>query len=167
MKTLIFINPETKSMKVNFGFDAKRLIVDFIADKEDDLGVDFKEVEFGYQIQAEGEDVVEESWPMPKTRYGKFKPKFIITSADVQLKTDCNYRVLFWCEIGKHRISETRTFNSGRPVKIYDSMVWNKETEEWDMLKPYPENSKVPMFWSEDKLEWQEYKFEEEESNEG
>lgn len=165
MKTACLIDLENKNITIEGGHEAKRLIVDFMVVGEEDQKYDFKGVSFGYQIQKDGGEIIEETWPIHGIRFGKLSPG-IITSADIPLEIDTDYKLLVWYTRGTYRHHDIKMFNSGRPYRAYDSMVWNEETEEWDMLKPYPEDAKEPMFWNEENLEWEVFKFEEEGNNE-
>ena len=154
MKTACLIDLANKNITIEGGHEAKRLIIDFIVVGEEDKKYDFKEVSFGYQLQKNGGEIVEETWPIPGIKFGKLAPG-IITSADIKLEVDTDYKLLVWYTRDIYRHSDMKMFNSGRPFKAYDSMVWNEKTEEWDILKPYPEDAKEPMFWNEEKLEWE------------
>lgn len=159
MKTACLIDLENKNIKIDLGYEAKRLIIDFVVAGEDGSQKDFKDVRFGYQLQKDNEEIVEDSWPIPGIKFGKLSPG-VITSADVKLNIDTDYRLLVWYERDTYRHTDLAIFNSGRPYKMYDSMVWNKETEEWDMLKPNPEDGENHYVWNEEKLEWEVWKFE-------
>ena len=165
MKTACLIDLENKNITLEGGYEAKRLIIDFIAVGEDDQKYDFKNVSFGYQIQKNGGEIVEESWPVPGIKFGKLPPGGI-TSADIKLEIDTHYKLLVWLTQGTHRQTDIRIFNSGKPFKAYESMIWNEEEEDWEMLKPYPEDATEPMVWNEEILEWEIIKFEEEEVDE-
>jgi hypothetical protein len=154
MKTACLIDLANKNITIEGGNEAKRLIIDFVVVGEEDQKYNFKDVSFGYQLQINNEEIVEESWPIPGIKFGKLAPG-IITSADIQLQVDTDYKLLVWYTRDIYRHSDTRIFNSGKPYKAYDSMVWNAETEEWDMLKPYPKDAKEPMRWDEENLEWE------------
>jgi len=164
MRTACFIDIENKSITLEGSHEAKRLIIDFVVAGEEGKKYNFKNVSFGYQIKENNDEIREESWPIEGVKFGSMSPG-LITSADIKLEIDTDYKLLVWYTRDIYRHSATKIFNSGRPWKEYDSMVWNAETEEWDMLKPYPEDSTEPMIWNEDKLEWEVLNFEEE-SNE-
>jgi hypothetical protein len=155
MKTACLIDLANKNITIEGGNEAKRLIIDFVVVGEEDQKYNFKDVNFGYQLQINNGEIVEESWPIPGIKFGKLAPG-IITSADIELEIETDYKLLVWYTRDIYRHSDTKIFNSGRPYKAYDSMVWNEEIEEWDMLKPYPEDSTGPMFWNEEKLDWVE-----------
>ena len=157
MKTQCLIDLANNNITIEGGNEAKRLIIDFIAVGEEGQKYDFKDVSFGYQLQK-GEEIVEESWPIPGIRFGKIAPG-IITSADIKLDIDTDYKLLVWYERQIYRHTDVKLFNSGRPFKAYDSMVWNAETEEWDMLKPYPDDIENFYEWNEEKLEWKSFKY--------
>jgi hypothetical protein len=154
MKTTCLINLENKNITIEGGHEAKRLIIDFVVVGDEDKKYDFKQVSFGYQLQKNNDEIVEESWPIPGIKFGKLSPG-AITSADIKLEVDTDYKLLVWYTRDIYRHSDFKMFNSGRPYKAYDSMVWNEEIEEWDMLKPYPEDATEPMFWNEEKLDWE------------
>jgi hypothetical protein len=164
MKTACLIDLANNNITIEGGHEAKRLIIDFVVAGEEGQSYDFKDVNFGYQIQKNNDEIVEESWPIPGIKFGKLSPG-IITSADIKLEVDTDYKLLVWYTRDIYRHSDTKLFNSGRPFKAYDSMVWNEETEEWEMLKPYPEDNENYYIWNEESLEWEIFKFEEE-SNE-
>jgi len=158
MKTACLIDLANKNITIEGEHEAKRLIIDFIVVGEEGEKYDFKQVNFGYQLQKNNDEIVEESWPIPGIKFGKLAPG-IITSADIKLEVDTDYKLLVWYTRDIYRHSDIKIFNSGRPYKAYDSMIWNEEAEEWDMLKPYPEGSTEPMIWNEDKLEWEVFNF--------
>jgi hypothetical protein len=151
MECLIDINK--KEISLHGEFDAKRLILHFVAGGEPGEKLSFKNVRFGYQIQKNGQEIVEESWPIKGVTFDKLGPG-PITTADITLSTDTEYRLLVWYTSGKERYTEIKTFNSGRPFKAYESMIWNKEFEDWQMVVPYPEDATEPQTWNEETLSW-------------
>jgi len=161
MKTTCLIDIENKNITIEGGHEAKRLIIDFVVAGEEGKKYDFKDVSFGYQLQKNNDEIVEESWPIPGLRFNKFSPG-LITSADIKLDIDTDYKLLVWYTRQIYRHSDIKMFNSGKPHKDFESMVWNEEIEEWEMLKPYPENASEPMFWNEENLNWEPIPFLEE-----
>jgi hypothetical protein len=154
MKTQCLIDPKNNNITIQLGYEAKRLIIDFAAAGKEDEQVDFGDIHFGYQLQVGDSEILEESWPIEGVRFGKLSPG-VITSADIPLNIDTNYKLLVWYTKGIYRHSDVVLFNSGKPFKGYESMVWNKDIEEWEMLKPYPEEKGFVYIWNEEDLEWQ------------
>ena len=154
MKTLCLINLEDNTIKIDQGHEAKRLIIDFAIDGKKEKKYSCTDLDFGYQLQINNDQIIEESWPIPGIRFAELQPD-IVTSADIKLKVDTDYKLLCWFTKDGIRETAMAIFNSGRPFKAYDSMVWNEETEEWDMFKPYPEDDENYYVWNEEKLEWE------------
>jgi hypothetical protein len=154
MKTACLIDLANNNITIEGGHEAKRLIIDFVVVGEENKKYDFKDVSFGYQIQKNNDEIVEESWPIPGIRFGEMSSG-IITSADIKLEVDTDYKLLVWYTRDIYRHHDIKIFNSGRPFKMYDSMVWNEDSEEWEMLKPYPEDAIDFMVWNEEKLDWE------------
>jgi hypothetical protein len=159
MKIQCLIDQTNNNITIQGSHEAKRLIIDFVVVGEEGKRYDFKNLSFGYQLQKNNDHTIEESWPIQGIRFGKLSPG-VITSADIKLEIDTDYRLLVWYTNGSERQSDVKIFNSGRPYKAYDSMVWNEKTEDWDMLKPYPENVYSLYTWNEEKLEWEIFELE-------
>jgi len=154
VQTECLIDVANNGFDVAWGYESKRLIIHFILTGEEQKQFNLKNLSFGYRLEKEGREVIENSWPMKPLKFGVFTPG-TITSADIDLTIDTDYSLVVWCQYGEYEASQVKKFNTGKPFRAYDSMVWNEETEEWDMLKPYPEDATEPMFWNEEKLDWE------------
>ena len=155
MKTACVINLENKTIKIDYAPDAKRLILDFMLEGTKNKKYNFRNVRFGYQLQVRDGDIIEKTWPIEGISFTRATPG-IITSEDIKLTIDTDYKLLVWYEREGYRATDVAIFNSGKPYKEYDSMIWNEETEEWDYAKPYPEDAFYPHVWDEESLEWVE-----------
>jgi hypothetical protein len=120
MKTTCTMDIKNNSIFLEGGFEPKRLIVDFfVAGKEGEL-VDFSEVSFGYQLQKIGEKIEESSWPLSGTRFQGVAPG-LLTSADVKLDPNCDYRLLAWYSQKQYRAAVVKFFNSEKSLVLESS----------------------------------------------
>jgi hypothetical protein len=155
MQTNCLIDIINKSIQIEPYSESKRLIVDFILVGEEYKKYDCSELDFGYQLMENNDYILQqESWPGEGVRYALLQPG-IITSGDIKLKIDTDYTLLCWLSLRGFRETALYKFNSGKPFRPYDSMVWNEETEEWDMPKPYPEDEENYYVWNEERLDWE------------
>ena len=153
MKMSCLIDVENRKINIEGSPSSKRLILDFVLVNSHGQKSNFKNIKFGYQLQKSNDEIIEESWPVQGLVFGYLDPG-TITSADQELEIDTNYKLLVWYTEGDYRNTEVTTFNTGLPEKAFESMVWNEQTKDWDMLKPYPIDAKEAVFWDEDILEW-------------
>lgn len=152
------IDTKNHKIKIEGSQDPKNLVLDFIIEGKDGEKVNLKNVSFGYQLESNDKVIFEDSWPVRGIRFAEVGVGSI-TSVRKDLKIDTDYRLLVWYASEDHRDADAKIFNTGKPFKEYDSMVWNDETEEWEYLKPYPEVSSdepISYFWNEEILDWEE-----------
>jgi len=154
MHTVCLIDVENDTFSVDLNHESKRMILDFALDGDPGTKINLKDVSFGYKITDDKGNVKEESWPVEPLKLGVLSPG-TITSADIALSIETDYEIYCWYQNKENRQEKTLKFNSDRPYKEYDSMVWNEKTEEWDMLKPYPTDTDEPMVWNEEKLQYE------------
>jgi hypothetical protein len=155
-KTSVHIDVRNQKINIKFGHESKQIILDFFVASKRKKKINFSGVSFGYQIQDGEGKVIEEFWPMSGVGFGYVNPG-IITSSKIKLRATSDYKLLIWCDFNGIRRSKTKMFNTGFPLKAHNSMIWNKETQEWEMLKPYPEDTESLYVWNEEELEWQKF----------
>lgn len=152
MKTQCLIDVENKTIELVVAHESNRLVIDFIAVQGKEEKCNFKDVNFGYQIQKNGKEIIENSWPAKGTAFSKFAPG-LITSEELMITPESEYKLLVWYTKKDYRTTDVKMFNSLRPEKAYESMVWNETEKRWEMLKPMPEDGK-DYFWEEENLSW-------------
>lgn len=153
MSASCIVDLNKKTIEFTGYHESKKILINFIFSGKEGKRINSKGVRFGYELYQENKQIAKQSWPVPGVAFNKIYSG-LITSAEINTKIDTNYELVVWYTHKTYAKSRVIKFNSGKPFKAYDSMVWNKETEEWDMLKPYPEDATGPMFWDEEKLNW-------------
>jgi hypothetical protein len=153
MKMQCSIDLENNKILLDGSWDAKRVILDFVTIGDPNKKINLKNLKFGYQLQKNGKEITEESWPIAGVTFAEASPG-IITSADISLSIDQDYKLLVWYTNGLNRHTDVKIFNSGKPFKMYDSMVWDEQIEEWQFPVPYPKNTEKPLVWDEESISW-------------
>jgi hypothetical protein len=153
MKTACLIDVEKNEIRLEGGNEAKRLIIDFLIVGKKNQKYSLQDLSFGYVLYKDNKELEQNSWPVPGIKFGQMAPG-IITSTDIKLQIETDYKLYTWFFRDGKKFSAAREFNSERPPKLLNSMVWNESLEEWEMLKPYPKG-KGFHFWNEEKLEWE------------
>ena len=157
MKTECLINLDTQEIKVNLGHEHDRLLIDFYLDGADGYKYNLENVSFGYRLEEDNAEAREESWPAPGIKFGKIVGNSLLTSANLKLTVDQNYRLTLWCTFDDQQKFVARNFYNPIPFKAFDSMIWNEEMQDWEHPKPYPEDNKTLYVWDENKMDWKPF----------
>ena len=156
MKTFASIDVEQNTITLDGEQEHNQIILDFVLLGEKDKRYDLRKVSFGYQLMSGDQMISEKSWPFPRMRFSGHQPGGL-TADKVELTIDTDYKLLVWYAKENIRDTDTILFNTGKPPKAFDSMIWNEELEEWEFIKPYPYEKEHRQIWNEEKLDWEDF----------
>ena len=106
---------------------------------------------FGVTVTADGETVLDTSWPPPNTRFIK-TDQDILTTVSAAWRPDQSIVVSAWCvtTLGG-KVEAQKVFTSPKPPKPYPSWVWN---DGWVAPIPCPDDGNWR--WNEEAGQWDE-----------
>ena len=109
-----------------------------------------KGVSFGITVKADGETVLDQSWPPEGVRFSKTNQDTLAT-ARAKWMPDQTISVDAWCinTLGQ-TVTATDSFVAPRPAQPYPSWTWNNG---WQPPVPYPDDDGF-YEWDEAAQEW-------------
>jgi len=159
MKTIALVNSIKDTISLSGEQHYHCIILEFVVEDEG-ARQDFRKVSFGYSLKQGSSVISEDAWPYKGMRFGGYN-NGAITSVKIELEMETDYELTVWYKKQDVYREKILNFNSGRPPKRFESMIWNEEKKDWDFVKPYPENTEKEYIWNEEKLDWEEFDVEE------
>ena len=135
------VAPESPAPDIEVGFT------------DSELPVNFDNLTFGLKVVANGEEVLEASYPPPGVKYVATDQEYI-SNDRVQLKADDLVTVSVWAVNGGTLYQGSEGFVIPRPEQPYPSWTWNGDA--WEAPVPYPTDGDDDVFyvWDEDAGDW-------------
>jgi len=144
---------ETQNWEVNFDELGAFYADLFIGFTDQAPVIDFKNLQFRYELR-QGENIKQYgTYPPPGVRYVRTDQKYIVVERLKNLKPDETYDLYLWAQNDGNSFETTTQFIGPRPPKPFDSWVWN--AEQWTAPVPYPDDGKNHT-WDEASQSWLE-----------
>lgn len=117
--------------------------------------VEFDHVSFGYDL-FQGETLIDsESFPPENVVYISSDQDYIVAGNSATISPDKEYNVRVWIKNADYEFEKSFSFVTPKPVKPFESWVWNEESEDWEPPIPYPTNDPDNFYsWSEEENTW-------------
>ena len=153
MKIVCTMNLDKNELDINNLFDEEKEIIVEFHTKSRKKTVDLEEIKFGYSFFEEKKELGSNSWPIPGVKLG-ITETGPLTGAIYPAKANNNYTLKAWMEYKEKKSTKRFSFKKDRPPPKYESMVWNEDEQEWQMLKPHPSDIHTYYVWNEKNLNW-------------
>jgi hypothetical protein len=125
----------------------------FIGFTDESPVVEFKNLQFKYELKHNNEIQQQGSYPPPNVKYLNSDQTYIVVER-LNLTPETTYELYLWAENGGQSFEKTFEFITPRPPQPYPSWTWNGET--WESPVPYPEGEEF-YAWDEENQEWVVY----------
>lgn len=143
---------ETQNWEVTFEDLAPNYADLFIGFTDDAPVVEFKDLQFKFELK-QGETVKQHAtYPPPNTRYVRTDQPYVVVER-LLLQPENEYDLYLWAENNGESFETTVNFTTPRPKQPYDSWSW--DGAQWNPPVPYPNDDKFYV-WDEDAQKWVE-----------
>jgi hypothetical protein len=122
----------------------------FIGFTDESPVVEFKNLQFKYELKHKNEILQQGSYPPPNVRYLNSDQVYLVVER-LNLSPETTYELYLWAENDGNSFEKTFEFTTPRPPQPYPSWTWNGET--WEAPVPYPEGEEFYV-WDEENQEW-------------
>ena len=122
----------------------------FIGFTDESPVVEFKNLQFKYQLKHNNEILQQGSYPPPNVKYLNSDQVYLVVER-LNLSPETTYELYLWAENDGNSFEKTFEFTTPRPPQPYPSWTWNGEI--WEAPVPYPEGEEF-YEWNEDNQEW-------------
>jgi hypothetical protein len=125
----------------------------FIGFTDESPVVEFKNLQFKYELKHNNEIQQQGSYPPPNTKYLNSDQTYLVVER-LNLTPETTYELYLWAENDGNSFEKTFEFTTPRPAQPYPSWTWNGEI--WEAPVPYPEGG-GSYVWDEENQEWVVY----------
>jgi hypothetical protein len=122
----------------------------FIGFTDESPVVEFKNLQFKYELKHNNEIQQQGSYPPPNVKYLNSDQVYLVVER-LNLTPETTYELYLWAENAGQSFEKTFEFTTPRPPQPYPSWTWNGET--WEAPVPYPEGEEFYV-WEEENQEW-------------
>jgi hypothetical protein len=122
----------------------------FIGFTDESPVVEFKNLQFKYELKHNNEILQQGSYPPPNTKYLNSDQVYLVVER-LNLTPETTYELYLWAENDGKAFEKTFEFITPRPAQPYSSWTWNGEI--WEAPVPYPEDGEIYV-WEEENQEW-------------
>ena len=122
----------------------------FIGFTDESPVVEFKNLQFKYELKHNNVILQQGSYPPPNVRYINSDQTYLVVER-LNLSPETTYELYLWAENDGNSFEKTFEFTTPRPPQPYPSWTWNGEI--WEAPTSYPEGGEF-YEWDEDNQEW-------------
>ena len=122
----------------------------FIGFTDESPVVEFKNLQFKYELKHNNEIQQQGSYPPQNVKYLNSDQVYLVVER-LNLTPEITYELYLWAENDGKAFEKTFEFTTPRPAQPYSSWTWNGET--WEAPVPYPEDDEMYQ-WEEENQEW-------------
>lgn len=124
----------------------------YITFTEDAPVIEFKDLNFGYELSLGGVIVQSNNFPPENTRYVRSDQPYLVVER-LNLEMEKTYSLFLWCENDGKRFEKTFEFTTPRPAQPFESWVWNEAEQFWEAPVAHPDDDEL-YIWDEDTTSW-------------
>lgn len=143
-------NFKTSNWEVTFEDLAPTYADLFISFTDEAPVVEFKDLQFKYELR-QGENIKQYGvFPPPNVRYVRSDQPYLVVER-LKLRPEIEYDLYLWAMNNKQQFEKTVTFITPRPTQPYPSWQW--DGERWNPPIPYPTDGEF-YEWDEETTSW-------------
>jgi hypothetical protein len=122
----------------------------FIGFTDESPVIEFKNLQFKYELKHNNEIQQQGSYPPPNVKYLNSDQVYLVVER-LNLSPETTYELYLWAENDGNSFEKTFEFITQRPEQPYSSWTWNGEI--WEAPATYPEGG-GSYVWDEENQEW-------------
>ena len=116
--------------------------------------VEFKNLNFGYELRQNENIKSYGVYPPANTKYVRSDQEYLV-SVRIETQPNETYELFLWAENDSIKIEKTFELNIPKPQQNFESWTWNDINKIWEAPVPYPEDNKI-YTWNEETQNWEE-----------
>lgn len=123
----------------------------------------FTDLSFGYSLLDESEEMSKNEYPKENIEYLFNDQEYLELSRVLGFRSNRNYVISVWVINAGSQYLEDLSFYFPKPLKPFNSWVWNDAIIQWQAPVQYPGGDEEPFYiWNEEDQSWDMFISEEE-----